>query len=897
MLSGSRHCMRTRAAAASVSEKFVLPNHEPLLFLYPRCLSSQVNGFSTIPAGFPLGNKRRSKLICKSSLRQSYCDKLVRHSSQLTASANHLPSDTQTVPPPNVFASSTEPELSAADSSTPFGRIDLDNNLTTPGSAIESVDRDPGGLTRHVQPHDYQDTHRGGGDGVPQNSRSPSHASSNSGRSQQKGAHQKGGLRTATGKNSSEPTDSPPRHHGWLGISKLLHQDISNIPFDPNDFHECLEIMNMMLVIAKDNAEIQDTKNTSQKIIELSEYDVVRLAGDDLENSWDISVVSGCRVHVLPRGPQDRGPMRKLLLSGSPKAIEMGEDQLRSNIHSPTEPALPPFTRYDKQGNNSLIRSVWTGRRMKAGNEGDIERTLRNSGLWSKRPGTLFHRRRPRVDRVDQLPVPETWTIRSLADYVESVTSFRQTKAPQRIIYDNGDIHAQVVKNILLRLCHNPSNRKFFSARTMNLVMSYLYHHKFFQELKDLFPLFEEFFTTQTFNTLLRSAAANYNLGLFKSYLRNMKEYRIQLNEYSWLAFLQAIGSHDIRANILDRIYREGVLKDPNIVRLAVSAAVRHKFRVHLENGGSGSTFIKAMNNDFGEDWISTSAVNKLVLETSLAKNLQARNDILHYCWQRELKLDTITLNNALLYYVEMKHTSYGIRFFAKFTKIYEAKPNLLTWQLLWYMGCRRRAYALCRAIWRHACLERSATAGIIKMVLRSLARPLEPGHSLTVGQRWHTHLGKIVTGILPSSNNTDSAGRLPFDPKLATVEDLCSTKDEPFLGWREKAAEQLIRKDLGAAATHMPSIPLSDMLLRASNRDTFWPKKHMFDVLQQRKNTIPFPVEPKSTTREEWAELEARHSKDIAAVYTRCEREDVVTLHDDLPDVKVEYEPHDKAP
>ncbi|WEW60461.1 hypothetical protein PRK78_005947 [Emydomyces testavorans] len=719
-------------------------------------------------------------------------------------------------------------------------------------------------------------------------------------------------LRSTSALTSSRPvsyttpesnTNSTSRRLGWLGISNLLRKHSVDKPFDPVNFKLCMEVMNALLDLSENTSESSNAKFEKQKVIQLSEYDVVRLAGDELENSWDISVVSGCRVHVLPREQDDRGPMRKILLSGSPKAIEMGEEQIMAELASPRDSTLPPFVRYRENGSAPLIRSVWTGRRIRPGAEGQIERTLRNFGVWLKSPSKSFYRQTPQINRVDQLPVPESWTIRNFADYVESVTSFRRTKAPQRIVYTNGDVHEIVVKNILFRLCSNPENRKYFSGRTMNLVISYLHHHRFFDEIRALFPLFEEFFTTRTFNTLLRSAAANYNIILFKVYLKTMKEYRIRPNGYTWVAFLQAIGSQEVRAHFLDRIYREGVLKEPAIVKHAVSAAIRHKFRMHLNNGNSGSEFIKRMTREFGEAWISTSAANKMILETSLASNLEARNDILRYCWERELKLDTITLNNALLYYVEAKHVRYGVQFFGKFAKLYRTKMNLLTWQLLWFLGCRRRSYGLCRVVWRYACLERSATMGIAKMVLRSLERPLELDRQLTIGERWHMHLGKVVVGILPNAavhsavENTGSERKYPDDPKMATVEHLCTDMATgPPSPWREEAAQELVQRDLKAATTHRPSIPLADIMLRAVDRDIFW-NKTSTNVHLQRENTIPVPVEPRYSETGQCLERDEKHDEKVAAVYARSEIEDLLTLHDDLPDMNFKFVATDAPP
>ncbi|EEP82018.1 predicted protein [Uncinocarpus reesii 1704] len=690
-----------------------------------------------------------------------------------------------------------------------------------------------------------------------------------------------------------ESTESGHKRSHWLRIVDILkHRRNKEPEFDLAEFKQYLQVMTVLLRLMRNTTEYSTEKFECHKVIQLQEHEVVYLTGDDAETSWDIPVVSGCRVHVLPREDDDFGSTRNVLLLGSSKAIKLAEEQLQEELKHTHRPGLPPFAREGDNSKTPLIRSIWAFRRMRTA-EGEIERAMRTEGVWINQTW--------QDARVDDYPMPKVWTVRSFADYVETVTCFFNTKAPQRVVYPNGDIHEIVVRDILFRLFDNPDNRKYFSSRALSLAMSYLHHHRFFDDTRALIPILEEFLTRRSAKRLLQSAASNYNMGFFKLYLEMFEKSKIPPDEYYWIAFLQSIRSNIMRTYFCDLIHNLGAMKKPDVVNYAVNITINHRFRTHLSNGGSGADFVKAMNLKFGDNWVSIAAINKIILETTLASNLDARNDILKFCWEKQLKLDTMTLNNALLYYVESKHIMSGLNFFAKFIKVYRVKMNGLTWQLLWFLGLRRRSYSLCRVIWRYACFLNGTTGGIIKTVRDSLARPLKLDGHLTVGERWIMYLGKIVIGIIPhkprpsdehttdlkelyAETEVDSNEAYPVDPKDATVDHLCTdSKTGPPLEWRVAAADELVEKDLQARRTHKPCIALEEILLRALNRDLFWSKSSK-DVHLQREAALPVPIEPKYQSG--LTEVEEKMiQEEIEAVFKRSEFEESLSFDDDLDD------------
>lgn len=689
---------------------------------------------------------------------------------------------------------------------------------------------------------------------------------------------------------TAEKPDEAENQRRFMCIATRLKMRGVDKPMTQEHFEVCLEVLNTLLSMWKDTAEPPRTNSDNQKVISLPEHEVVRLTGDQAENSWDISVVSGCRVHVLPRESGDCSNMRKLILLGSPKAIEMAHEQMKDELKR-GYPAPPPFLQSRDDGHSPLVRSVWT-REFDSRPEGRVERKLRSTGVWFSRPTAfLEHERR---FRVDELRPPESWSIRAFGDYVEMVTNFHRTKAPQKVIYDNGDLHEVVARDLLLGLFQNSENRKYFSGRAMVLVMSFLYHHRFFKEIKSLFPVFEEFFTTRSFNTLLRSAAINYNMTLFKIYVQEMKRCGVHPDGSTWVAFLQALRSQQAKAYFLDILVEKGVLRESSAIRNAVIAAITHKYRTHLNAGGSTAEFIQRMNTQFGQDWLSTPAVNKMILETSLTRNLDARNEILRYSWEKGILLNTATLDNALVYYVDTKRARAGINFFVKFARMYKPKLSLLTWQLLWYLGYRKKLYGVCRVVWRYACLHRGAGTLMVHNVLRSLARPVEEDPGVSMGQRFRSYLGKVVVGVIPGTSpegNNCNENSNPTTPKL---KDLCTPAGEGLsIEEREIVAEKLVKQDLNACTTHAASVSLPDMLTRAVDEEPIWLRTAV-DVHHQIRRAIDVPVGPLFSAEGQYLgkrRLREREEK-MDGQRLAADLEELLAVDDGVPDTSITFVP-----
>src|SRR5204863_7220430 len=97
-------------------------------------------------------------------------------------------------------------------------------------------------------------------------------------------------------------------------------------------------------MLALSNSVDEPSVSVNQKIIYLPEETIVNLIGDERENLWDVAIVSGCRVHVLSRRHSDQASNRKVILTGSPHAIELTENEIAATTQtSKPRSVLPPF--------------------------------------------------------------------------------------------------------------------------------------------------------------------------------------------------------------------------------------------------------------------------------------------------------------------------------------------------------------------------------------------------------------------------------------------------------------------------------------------------------------------------------------------------------------------------
>ncbi|KLJ13599.1 hypothetical protein EMPG_11461 [Blastomyces silverae] len=591
-------------------------------------------------------------------------------------------------------------------------------------------------------------------------------------------------------------------------------------------YAEWMDIMNEIMTLKRDTAD--RPAPSYAKTIYLSEPDVVALAGDERENVWDIRVLSGCRVHILPRERRSTDSTRKVVLTGSPEAVRLAEKEIKSDIKAVYEAegrvpldSLPPFvTAHDwKQQQEDIdtptIRSVWTHHNVPLIAEG----------------------KRSRITvRADALRKPKKWTIKNFGDYLESLTNLAFSSSVHSLLYPDGQLNRDMIIDIIRELFTRPDTQQFLSTRAVNSVIFYCYRYsQYLPVLLSLFPNFEHLMTTRTFNALLTGCSKNSDLNRFRYLISLMKRCGVKPNGLEWVAFVDTILSSGVRQKVVARLRTEGLLDNERIIRRLVYRIIPDSFTSHLDSGQSVKDYIAVMDKRYGEDWISTESIRHMLGVTVRLHNTEAAHEILQFCKQSGLKLDVQGMNYCLAVHLNRRQYSETI---ALYLDLINERPRLRandeTIRILFNAAWGARHYNTCRVIWAYACFWGFATSSMKHMVLFSLLRNTVPTTGDEAKQDWLKKAGKAIAGINPIMSELDSrfdvlrnAPRTPAQELLGSDSVMSLlTEYQPTGELRNRQrnlAHWVIHGDFLAAWRYWPQAKFGDMLWEANELDKAW--------------------------------------------------------------------------
>ncbi|PGH28442.1 hypothetical protein GX50_08822, partial [[Emmonsia] crescens] len=503
-------------------------------------------------------------------------------------------------------------------------------------------------------------------------------------------------------------------------------------------YMEWMDIMNEIMALTR--ATEDKPAPAYDKTIYLSEMDVVALAGDERENVWDIRVLSGCRVHVLPRERDSGNMKRKVVLTGSPEAVRLAEEEIKADIEAfyaaggYVPNSLPPFV---------------AGREWKERHGMDVPKIR---SVWTHKVPMLAEGKRSRDPiRADGVPRPERWTVKNFADYLESITNLAFSSPVHSLLYPDGKLNRDVIMDIIRELFTNPDTQQFLSTRAVNSVVFYCYRYRqYLPDLLSLFPNFEHLMTTRTFNALLTGCSTNRDLNRFRYLISLMKRCGVKPNGLEWVAFVDTILSSNVRQKVVARLRKEGLLKDRRVLRRLIYRIIPDSFTSHLESGQSVEDYFAVMDKRYGQNWICTESIKHMLSVTVRLKDVDAAHAIIHFCKQQGIQLDVQCMNYFLALHLNKEPYSQTISFYLNFANDFPRLPvNNETIRILFSAAWRARYYNTCRVIWAYACLWGLVSSNMKHLVFSSLLRnTVSAPDNNFVEKSWFRNAGKAIVGI-----------------------------------------------------------------------------------------------------------------------------------------------------
>ncbi|PGG95496.1 hypothetical protein GX51_08228 [Blastomyces parvus] len=665
----------------------------------------------------------------------------------------------------------------------------------------------------------------------------------------------------ATGSDSTVPLRIIRSEKWWR---KLLDREIARRPplRQNRRYMEWMDVMEEIKALSRD--KVDRPAPSYAKTIYLCEPDVVALAGDERENVWDISVLSGCRVHILPRERESRDSMRKVVLTGSPEAVKLAEEEIKSDIKTfhETSGVLPgslsPFvTAHDWKQEQDIgtptVRSVWN----------DTIPVLAEG----KRSRTSI--------RADALPRPEKWTIKNFGDYLESLTNLAFSSPVHSVLHRDGRLNRAIIIDIIQKLFTGPDTKQFLSTRAVNFVIFYCYRYtEYLPVLLSLFPNFEHLMTTRTFNALLTRCSANHDINRFRYLISLMKRWGVKPNGLEWVAFVDTILGSKVKLKVVAHVYNERLIHDERILRFLVYRIIPPTFTSHLESGQSVKDYLALMERRHGQSWICTESITRMLGVTVRLHHTDAAHEVLQFCKQRGMLLDVQGMNYCLAVHLTRKQYKETIAVYLDLVSQYRGlRPNDETIRILFYAAWEARYYNTCRVVWAYACFWGLTTSSMKHMVLLSLFRNTTSKLGNDAEMDWVKKAGKAIVGINPIMSELDSrfdvlinAPRTPAQELLESdnvMSLLTEYQPEGVLRDRQrKLAHWVIYGDFLAVWRYKPLAKFQEMMWEANVLDmAWWAQGHArnMSVAEIVRDVIQIPVEQ----RESWKDKD-KYTRDL---------------------------------
>ena len=453
-----------------------------------------------------------------------------------------------------------------------------------------------------------------------------------------------------------------------------------------------------------------------------------------------------------------------------------------------------------------------------------VERSSSTDSLPIARPQK---RSRFREVHAGQIPTPPIWSKTSFVDYIEDLATATVSRSLHRQIYLDGVNHDETVARLLIRSLKDPCMSSYISTQACNIAFGFFYRHAMIPRVRSLFMYMEEtnmVIPRETFNIMLRGAAAQSNIYGFTHILRLMVRRELRPDSGSWTALMTAVNSMDVRGRLLQLMFDRGLLETQNDKSFALSLAVRGELVKYLNQGQSLAYFLDSMDKKYGSLWISVSACNNMLDEIVERGLMREAYDLLELMSSRGLKPNNVTLNTILGQCLRLQDLGLAIQILKLFEDAFKVRPlaneqGQVGFDTLFQIAWRRRDLNCCRVIWRHACLRAAVKYRMQQLVMDSLLCNT-PGIPQTRQEYWKKTAGKIIANV--EKGDLHVGGYRIAGANILTK----------LIGWEKtgadrdlqlKLARHIIDRDLAAARRHKPREKLLDDLEKARDIDVNW--------------------------------------------------------------------------
>jgi len=381
----------------------------------------------------------------------------------------------------------------------------------------------------------------------------------------------------------------------------------------------------------------------------------------------------------------------------------------------------------------------------------------------SGRDSTLGHQSSRRVRfanparRVKDVPQPSTWTVRSLAEYVDSLTTAR----PPTVLR-SGESFKDQAESIIMDLLTSPHLRPSLSWHVFHKVLCFLTTQRKITQSWQLLALMQglDFPPSALFyNRILFSAAQDQLPKVFHNTLNRMLFERITPDAGTWVALLLANTTVDFKQNIMRQVFDRVLFTQSGFERESAHLIIPFSFRTFLSTGGSVADYLSILDDIWGSAWITDAAVCELIdVIASRGTLIEAVKLVNHLGAEKDYRPSKAPLH-ALLKHCQRTSSAD----LAVWIVLYAAEnwgmraTDHIVYERIFQIAWESRMYSLLRVVWTYASTTGQLTFNMRKKIMRSLTARLETDEE-EVNQRWLSSAGAVACNTDPLSSGLSPA-------------------------------------------------------------------------------------------------------------------------------------------
>jgi hypothetical protein len=561
----------------------------------------------------------------------------------------------------------------------------------------------------------------------------------------------------------------------------------------------------------------------------LAEQTIISLTGTTRENTWIHQARGGCEIQVLSRLPGWSGK-RRVLLYGSSRAREVTEEYL-----------LAQDARVAGSAQNS-------------GESNDV--SPEGSGRWVP---TKIHSDVDMEDavRADELPVPETWSVRTFAQYVEDLCTMRLTRAKKEELYPFDETFNQNVAGALQDLFTTDGLKHHISSHALNVALQFTCKHSELGRTRDLLyaqakqlGLHRQIWM---YNLLIERALKMNETDALSHLVKDMQAAGVVPNGLTWAKLLLVVKSSFARRQLVDFILRIYPHDFAAVMDHLARRLIQKELPEITRKSDGYQLFVEQINKAFGPSWLNSQTLSRVLLTCAQHKLWEVAANTLKLASERGVTMTSQNINALMNFYYQKGDLQAAIDLLRSpwvNEMDYDGEQVI---PRLFLLAWNRQRWNVCRVLWQYA-----ASRGLISYQMQMrVHRSLTRNQHLAVLPPFRTFgslAGKLIIGT--DLDNTK------FDEQFPRLSEYFSTTKDPIQwlaqwtpnnGAREEQlalAYMLINRDLTAWKVLKPIAKddLPELLNTARRKDQAWVAQK-FDkhatLAEMLANAIQVPLLP----------------------------------------------------